>query len=268
MSSFRYLILIAAMLAWTLPVLAQTPATQPTSAPAKPLKAVVKETSGPAQRLVAQAQGDPKWEPLKVGDELGEEEIIRTGFGSKVVLAFQDNSTVVIDRATKMGIGQFRKSGPVTRTAVNLKYGSLEATVDRTRGPNDFTVTTPVATAAVRGSGARIGSTGDFGFRIRSQHGEWRIGMGSSQRTVTGREGTNQQLARWAEVMNERTSVQLGDVSGGLSRRELNNLLNQDSGRGAIGFGPAGTGGAATLPPPPPITSDVHVPGMDDNLGK
>ncbi len=62
----------------------------------------VKEVSGTAHRLLTGK--DPQWAPLKVGDKLDEMTIIRTGFRTKVVLTFADNSEVVIERATKMGI--------------------------------------------------------------------------------------------------------------------------------------------------------------------
>jgi len=125
---------------------AQQGATQPTTAPAEaePLQATVKEVSGVAQYL--RAGKDQKWQPLKPGQKLDELTVIRTGFSTRVVLVFADEAEATIQRATKMGVGQLRKVGEVTRTKVGLKYGSVRVNVAKARGPSDFTVATPVAT--------------------------------------------------------------------------------------------------------------------------
>ncbi|MHC4716702.1 MAG: FecR family protein, partial [Planctomycetota bacterium] len=109
--------------AQTRPAASTRPRTRPAGTP---LTAVVKELTGTAQRMTpaARAGARPRWVALKVGDRLNEGNVIRTGFRTRVVLAFADNSVIVVDSATKIGIGQFRKVGKVTATRLGLKYGS------------------------------------------------------------------------------------------------------------------------------------------------
>ena len=125
---------------------------EPATAPAAPDagKVTVVSVSGSAQKFVA-ANGK-KWLPLKAGDALAELTLIRTGFGAKVVLRFADRSEVVVNNGTKMGIGEFRTKGEQTKTRLGLKYGTIRASVDTSKGPQDFQVRTPVATLSVRGT--------------------------------------------------------------------------------------------------------------------
>ena len=243
-------------------VWAQEKTTQPTTAPDefKPLVATVKEVKGTAQYLRA-GEGE-KWQPVKVGDKLDELTVIRTGFRTRVVLTFEDNSEVVIDRATKMGISQFRKVGKVTRTKIGLKYGSMRMNVSKARGPSDFTVATPVATLAVRGSSSKTGFS-DFGLGLNVGSGDWNVLMGAKGRTFGKGETTDGKLTLAIEKTKLLTAVLLGDVYGGLSKREILSLLNNGGGRGSIGLVGAGVGSQTTIIKP----VDVDVPGLDIDIG-
>ncbi len=247
----------------------QAPTTQPKPAgESKPLQVTVKEVSGVAQCL--RAGKEQAWQPLKVGDKLDELTVIRTGFGTRVVLAFEDNSVVEIDRATKMGIAEFRKEGQLTRTRVGLKYGSMRMNVSKARGPNDFAVSTPVATLAVRGSGSSAGFS-DFGLLMSVESGTWGVTMGPQTGNYTSGEVADGQLTPPGDLAKQRGSVQLGDVYGGLSALELMSLINYGGGRGIIGMGGAGEGSSVVIPPPVPPEvkpgGDVDVPGLDIDIG-
>ncbi len=198
----------------------------------------VKEISGTAHRLLTGK--DPQWAPLKVGDKLDEMTIIRTGFRTKVVLTFTDNSEVVIERATKMGIREFRKEGEVTRTTLGLKYGSLRATVKKAAGPNDFRIATPVATAAARGSESLASFSGDFGYEMRCLSGNWNVKKGAGSRNLVQGESTNNNLLASIDMAKKKTTPMLGDVYGGLSQGELRYIRNNNGGRGGVGFTPGG----------------------------
>jgi hypothetical protein len=220
----------------------QTPASAPTTTSAPTTRstmcATVKEATGVAKRLVKENE----WAPLQVGDELDEMTVILTGFGSKVVLAFADNSTVTIDRATKIGIGEFRKVGNVTTTKLGLKYGSIRADVEKAKGPNDFTVQTPVATLAVRGTAGDIGYTGDFGLNMRSEHGVWNMVRGFQERNIEGTEGVGDTLTMWVNDVLRTVTVVLGDTSA-MTPGEVNFVIaNAGSGRVIAGSTPSGGG--------------------------
>ena len=231
----------------------------------QPVQVTAQEGSGVAQYLLP-GEGE-KWQPLKVGDTLDERTVIRTGFGSTVVLAFADNSTVKINRATKMGIGQFRKAGEVTRTRIGLKYGSMRMNVSRARGPNDFTVATPVATLAVSGSGSRTGFS-DFGLLMKVDAGSWAVNMGPKHRNYnTGEVGDGKRTS--TEITKRRRHVPLGDLFG-LGKTEKDSLIYLGGGRGVIGLGGAGEGGNRILRRPRGLITrlvKIRVPGLDIDIG-
>lgn len=218
---------------------------QQPKAPPQPLKVTVKEVKGVAQRLVAGEK--PQWVALKAGERLDEATVIRTGFRTRVVLAFADNSEVIVDRATKMGIAEFRKEGPVTKTRLGLKYGSLRASVEKARGPNDFHVATPVAILAVTGTSGHVGHTGDFGSGLAGRTGTWSAQVGPRHRNVSGTETVNSTMQRHVETVKQNLTPQLGDVYGGLTESEQRSLLNYGGGRGAIGFVGAGSNTASVF---------------------
>ena len=233
---------------------------------AKPLAVTVKEVKGTAHRMVPGKK--PQWVPLKVGDKLDELTVVRTGFRSRVVLQFADNSVVTIRRATKMGIAQFRKEGKVTKTKLGLKYGSVRADVEKARGPNDFTVKTPVATLAVTGSEGTAGYSGDIGFKSNCGSGGFTIFKGFQVINLAGTEGTNNQLAKSMHILQNRFAPRLGDVFGGLSKTEAASMFNHGGGRGAIGFIGGGLGIRKVITPPPPtLRQTVIVPGLDIEIG-
>ena len=199
----------------------------------KPMVVTVKEVSGTAHRLVVGKE--KKWVPLKAGDKLDEMTVIRTGFRTKVVLTFADNSEVIIDRVTKMGIREFRKEGKVTRTTLGLKYGSLRATVKKADGPNDFRISTPTATAAARGSKLQIINSGDFGSEMKCSSGKWNVKKGSKRRNLVKGEGTNNRMVASIRIAKKKATPVLGDVTGGLSRKEVKFIMNYgNKGRGTL----------------------------------
>lgn len=240
----------------------------------KPMTVTVGEVSGTAHRLIAGK--DKKWVALKADDKLDEMTIIRTGFRTKVVLVFADNSEVTIERATKMGIREFRKEGKVTKTTLGLKYGSLRATVKKTGGAKDFRIVTPVATAAARGSRKRAEFSGDFGFQMKCLSGKWNVKKGRKTRRLTKGEITNNRLAKSIRLAMKKATPIIGDVTGGLSKKEIKYIRGN---RGGLGFTPGNAMGKKivkrhvpkpiirkiTKPKPKPC---VHTPGLDITIGE
>jgi hypothetical protein len=253
----------------------QTPASQPASAPAAAgaaMTATVVEVSGTASRLTGTVNAQEQWAPLAVKDVLGESTVIRTGLRSKVVLAFADNSVVVIDRGTKMGIGEFRREAGATKTSLGLKYGAMRAEVDRAKGPNNFTVASPTNTLALEGSGANFSFSGDFGFQINVVHGQWRNRQGHQHQTLGASEGTDAHMTAPSEVKLLQHAPRIGDVYGGLSPAEQIFLAQQNTGQGGITFTPGGLNQGFTVTPPvvpvgPTPPGVIDVPGLDIDLG-
>ncbi len=116
--------IVGMVFAWTASAGAQAPSSAPrqradTSAPpaadtadAEPMQARIIKMAGRVQYALTDQAGMPgKWQPAKIGDLLPAGTRIRTRLRSKVVLAFGDDSVVMIDRATLASIDQFHRSG-------------------------------------------------------------------------------------------------------------------------------------------------------------
>ena len=251
------LALTMVLAAWACPLAAapgEAPADKaPKAATGKDKLTVVTAVTGMAQRRLA-SDAKAKWHTVKVGDVLDDLTVIRTGLGSKVTIRLGDRSEVTVRSATKVGIKQFTKKGNVASMRLGLKYGALRARVDASRGANDFRVSTPVATLSVRGSGGGIGFWADRGFGFHCEDGDWHSDLedGDTQ-GARDDEWINGQGQRSSDIHGEDRDPGLGDPYGGLTDDEIEEAINNSSGRGT-GFNAAGsdtTAGALTSVTPP-----------------
>jgi len=232
----------------------------PTTAPAatrpttQPVSATAKEVTGSAQRTTVPADPEPDfkltWDGLEVDDRLGEKSVIRTGFRTRVLLEMGDNSRVVIDKPTKIGITELCKVGEVTRTRLGLKYGSIRVNVERARGPSDFRVETPVAVFAVTGTKGWISISADNGFALHGDRGSWATRSGAKHRNTRGLEKVNRSFLRNIFLVRAAHRPFLGGF--GLSSSERWSLFLLGGGRGIVGFEGAGHGAQVLLYPPVP----------------
>ena len=216
----------------TPPALAQAPE------PAENLKVQVVSVTGMAQKM--QADVDPsEWNELKAGDVLNQYAVVRTGFNAQVVLEFAQRGKVILDSGTKVGIAECVSIGGQdgqVKARIGLKYGSMLLKVDKTRGANDFTVSTAVATLAVRGTEGRIGFTADRGLFLFGKEGTFQVARGQRTHRVRGSQKTNGHLARSSDIKDSERDLQMGDTSGGLTPDEKKNLYRYSSGRGILGY--------------------------------
>jgi len=225
----------------------------------EPLRVTVVSVAGPAQLLQADGEAG-RYVPLRAGLELNERSVIRTGFGAKVVLKFSDRGEVVVNNATKIGIGEFRRQGQLVRTRLGLKYGTIHAQVERGNGPCDFRVATPVAIAAARGTGGGIGYCADMGMNLTGSSGTWGILSAGGERKVRAGEQSNGNRTAPSELALQKREVQLGDVNGGLSGVELRQLRDNGGGRGIVGFTPGGVADELFRPLVPSICDRSVIP--------
>lgn len=200
------------------------------------IQAEVVSVSGCAEKKDA-AGGDAKWLPLKAGDTLDALTVIRTGLGARVVLRFGDRGTVTIRNATKAGISSLAKRGTKVTTHLKLKYGSLRADVDSSRGPNDMKVSTPVATLGIKGTSGDVGFSGDFGLGLNGRRGTWGVRADTlGETTVRGRQQTDGKLASDSEIRRLRRPPRLVDYFG-LSVPDATELALNGGGRGVFTSG-------------------------------
>jgi len=227
---------------------AQAVKAQPAKAEA--LKVTVVSVAGPAQKR--HVDGHDKWVSLKAGDELDQLTIIRTGFGAKVVLKFEDRGLVTVSSATKIGLGELRKQGDKATAKLGLKYGTIHAKVERGRGPNDFSVATPVAVASVRGTAGDVGYSGDMGMGVDGHAGTWNVASRRRSRKVRRGESTDGNMTAPSQIALNQRDTRMGDIFGGLTPTEIQNLRDNGGGRGIIGFTGGGSGLVLTQPRPEP----------------
>jgi hypothetical protein len=161
-----------------------------------------------------------------------------------VELNLSDRGQVTISSATKIGIGELSRSGQTVKARLGLKYGAVRASVDSTRGPNDFQVATPVATLSVRGSGGGLTFWADLGLMMCCTDGSLQLSVGGKKRRVHPAECTDQRLQQSIAMTQARIDTKMGDPNGGTTPVEQANLNANGGGRGVFGFN--GTGG--TLP--------------------
>ena len=108
----------------------------------------VKQVKG----IVEIREGQTGWIKAEKGMKLPPGTLISTGFKSNAVIEL-DNSEIFLKPLTRVRIDELSKSGNTVKTNLNLKLGRIKADVKSSKGlKHDFTLKTPVSTAAVRGT--------------------------------------------------------------------------------------------------------------------
>lgn len=112
------------------------------------LNAVVKEVSGKVQLLAPGAS----WKDASIGSFITPGTVISTGFGSTAVLDL-GTSQLQVKQLTRMRLDELLRTQTTATTALFLTVGHVRADVDTSLGVTQkFTLTSPVSTAAVRGT--------------------------------------------------------------------------------------------------------------------
>lgn len=108
----------------------------------------VTDVTGSAQYRI----GSGEWQTVQVDDQLSTDAEIVTSVRAGVTINAAGNE-VVIGGLSRVRISELVQSAGEIRTRVELPYGRMSANVrsGANRG-NDFSVSTPIATAAVRGT--------------------------------------------------------------------------------------------------------------------
>ena len=92
------------------------------------------------------------WNNVSSGMTLPSGAVISTGFRSEAVLDL-GNSEVFVKALTRMSITELSEKNNTVKTGLNLRLGRVNADVKTSKGlKHDFTIKTPVSTAAVRGT--------------------------------------------------------------------------------------------------------------------
>ena len=98
-------------------------------------------------------QGKADWAAATAGMKLSAGDQISTGFDSKLILKFEDNSVVTVKPLTQFTIDRFFKDEAAIHTDLAVKIGAVRAKVNRTADTaSDFVVITPTSVVSVRGT--------------------------------------------------------------------------------------------------------------------
>lgn len=130
------------------------------------------------------------WVPVAVGDTVPVSATISTGFRSGATLEGM-GATLTIEALTRMTVNELKSiSGGGAETNLGLRTGRIRATVRSTdAGRTRFRVSSPVATAAVRGT-----EFGFNGYRVDVAAGTVGLVSGTSGRTVNVPQGANSKV--------------------------------------------------------------------------
>jgi hypothetical protein len=105
----------------------------------------------------AQLQKGTDWVPLSLGQKLKPGDTLSTGFRSEIQLQI-GASTVTVKALSRLTLKDLTQSGSELNTDLYLKVGKVDAEVNKseTVTSQKFTVSSPVATASVRGTAFRF----------------------------------------------------------------------------------------------------------------
>lgn len=170
---------------------------------------------------------------LRGGETLDPLDRIVTGMDSTVQLVFADDSMVVVRELSDIKIAEFTSGEDTTRTRLWMKAGEVSAELLHKKGAaaSDFSIKTPTATCAVRGSSTTLRVDGD---RTEMATTSGRVDLisdnGQIQQQTAGQEGnvdSSGDLNNDTELRTQNSLVLT--QSAGLSPQESDGTLNSGS---------------------------------------
>ncbi len=92
------------------------------------------------------------WTAVEEGQTLPLGAVISTSFKSEAVIDL-GSSEIVVKQLTRMSINELSEKNKTVNTKLNMRLGRIKADVKTSKGlKHNFTIKTPVSTAAVRGT--------------------------------------------------------------------------------------------------------------------
>jgi hypothetical protein len=217
--------------------------------------------------------------------------VVRTQLRSKAVLAFGEDSVVVIEPATLANIDQFHRSGDTKKIELGLGHGTLRAGVQETTLRSDMTIETPSATLSKRG-------TMDFGISYEPSTNRFRIFLAKEglveaihrtsgeSRLVRPGQYVTQAMVAWIDTLTHDRWVPVVDTTGLTDAEQIfqtvqsSGLATVQPGDGANRFtigsrdlaglagrtGGTGVSGTPSIPPSP-TPGGGAIPRPEGNFG-
>jgi len=259
-------------------------ATQPTGVD-QAFQATVLKVSGTVSYALVDESGERgPWQDARVGNTLPAGTQIRTRARSSVVLAFGDDTVVMIERITLASIDQFHRSADTKVVRLGLGHGAVRAGVAETTLRSDMTIETPMAVLSKRGTrDFRMEYTPVTGRFVVSLSGE---GLVEALNKLTGRsrdigpgQYVTQAMIRWIETATFDRFVSMSDVFGMTGAEKSFLAFGGESGQGAAdpgggagvygvaGQGSASVGSPSSISSPPLIIRPGIINRPEGNFG-
>jgi ferric-dicitrate binding protein FerR (iron transport regulator) len=179
-------------------------------------EAVVREVRGTVE---IKAPGAAAWVKAAVGDRIGKNALVSTGFQSGAILAV-GGSLIALRPLTRLSLEEIVRNRGGERVELRLQAGRMRAEVrPPAGGKTDFTVRSPMATASVRGTAFEMDTQ-----RVRVEEGRvaYSLAAGGGARSVGGGGASYVDEARNAVVSPFAAAAELlapappsGSASGG-----------------------------------------------------
>ncbi len=221
-------------------------------------EAVFSEVNG---KVEFQASG-ASWKPAKVGDKVKQGAMISTGFKSTAVLKIGKTS-ISLKPITRLSLDELIKTEGGTQTQLYLLAGRVHADVPPQAGQTtEFNVTSPTATASVRGTAFLFDGSNLLVDRgtvlLKTPTSQFRlVSKGEFSYVVKG----SASVAPPTAVVVEETATSEGGGSDQSSGENASSGSegNGNEGAGAAGDGAGGVGGngdqGGNGPPPAAVVS-------------
>ena len=195
----------------------------------------------------AEIQQGSEWVALNVGDSVPKGAIISTGFKSELLIKV-NASNIKMGPLTRMTVEQLAQSNSTNKTALFVDSGKVNVEVNKTGNRReDFKVSSPVATASVRGTSFTFGADG----KLVTHTGLVSKGVSSSSRAAVAE---SDEIAESAdETETKKANVFTSVFSDGIpvfagQTSETNSLTGQATSPQTVAASNAAlTGGTATL---------------------
>ena len=165
--------------------------------------------------------GETGWRPASVGTALQRNSVISTGIRSRALISL-GASTVTVEPVTMLTLEELIRRDDTEEAVLHLRTGRIRADISPPSGvKTEFTVTSPSATASVRGTSFTFN-----GRRVTTHSGQVAFSNTNGQRVIVNRN----QSSHSDSNQHGRLTLPFETAASGL-RPSLPELVNTGSGK-------------------------------------
>lgn len=198
------------------------PAAQPSGEKAvgqvRTAKPVIEKIEGDCEYRPS-AEGD--WVTAKAGQEVQPGGALCTGFDSKAIVRFPENSSLEVGSLTEVEISTFYTAKKELEARLKVTVGFVRVKVQRGEIKSDFQVSTPHTTTAVKGTDWEV-LTSYYGDKIKVHEKAVKAKNKYDRQTVVDQENkTDDELRPTAEIRRRETIPPIVPI--GQTQEEVDN---------------------------------------------